>query len=286
MSASILGQLRQAAGKLNPNEVRSSADRPVHVHLRARSEAAYESMIRFLVPDSLSDIKKRAVAVNIHLEGEEGGPGQYDLRLVERGLRVAPDEFVWDGGDERTLVKDVLDRKETLGLPLARRFPAFREEVSRRTIQSISVENTMFSVVTSLPNIAPYVGLVWTPAEFASDTAFLTLNQIRMIFLLGAASDREIGYGEQKSEIASLVAGAFGWRAVARELAAKIPAGGGIVPKAAIAFAGTWVVGASIERLYRAGHSYTRGERKAAYGEAFERGKQVATAIFDRWRNR
>ena len=43
-----------------------------------------------------------------------------------------------------------------------------------------------------------------------------------------------MGYGEQKTEVASITAGAFGWRAVARELAGKIPLGGGLVPKAAI----------------------------------------------------
>jgi hypothetical protein len=142
----------------------------------------------------------------------------------------------------------------------------------------------MFSIATSIPNIAPYLGLIWSPAEFASDTAFLTLNQIRMIFMLGAASDRVAGYSEQKSEIASVITGAFGWRAVARELAGKIPAGAGIIPKAAIAYAGTWVVGSSIERLYRIGYGYTRAERKQAYSEAFDRGKEVASAVVRKFR--
>ena len=47
--------------------------------------------------------------------------------------------------------------------------------------------------------------------------------------------------------------GAFGWRALARELVGKIPMGGGLIPKAAIAYAGTRVVGLSLERLYRIG---------------------------------
>ena len=101
--------------------------------------------------------------------------------------------------------------------------------------------------------------------EFASDTAFLTANQIRMAFLLAAANDRDIGYHEQRGEIASIILGAFGWRALARELVGKIPWGGGLVPKAAIAYAGTRVVGMSLERYYRLGKAYTRAERRLAY---------------------
>ena len=46
------------------------------------------------------------------------------------------------------------------------------------------------------------------------------------------------GYAQQKAEIGSLFAGAFGWRAIARELVSKIPFGAGVIPKAAISFAG------------------------------------------------
>ena len=124
----------------------------------------------------------------------------------------------------------------------------------------------------------------WSIAEIGSDTAFLTVNQIRMLFLLAGASDRPVGYRKQRTEIASVIAGAFGWRALARELVGKIPFGGGLVPKAAIAFAGTYVVGRSAERFYRIGYGYTREERQLAYDEALERGKQFARALIERRR--
>jgi len=39
-------------------------------------------------------------------------------------------------------------------------------------------------VITALPDIIPsIVDLPWSIGEFASDTAFLTINQIRMAFL-------------------------------------------------------------------------------------------------------
>jgi hypothetical protein len=100
-----------------------------------------------------------------------------------------------------------------------------------------------------------------------------------MAFMLAAASDRTVGYREQRAEIGSLFAGAFGWRAIARELAGKVPFGAGIVPKAAIAFAGTFVVGASLERFYRVGYGFTPEERRQAYQQAIERGKEIVTSF-------
>jgi hypothetical protein len=107
----------------------------------------------------------------------------------------------------------------------------------------------------------------------------LTANQIRLAFLLAAANDRPVGYTEQKGEIASIIAGAFGWRAIARELVGKIPLGGGLIPKAAVAYAGTFVLGQSFNRLYKMGYAYSRHERKAAYADAYERGKAIVSAV-------
>jgi hypothetical protein len=112
------------------------------------------------------------------------------------------------------------------------------------------------------------------------------MNQIRMAFYLAAASDRSVGYREQKSELASIIAGAFGWRALARELIGKVPFGGGLIPKAAVSYAGTFAVGVSLERLYRLGYGFTREERRAVYEEAYEHGRQIAGMLLDGLRQR
>lgn len=80
-------------------------------------------------------------------------------------------------------------------------------------------------------------------------------------------------------ELASIAAGAFGWRAIARELIGKIPLGGGLIPKAAISFAGTYVVGLSLERLHRTGNSLNRNETRDAYAVALEKGKGIARSL-------
>jgi uncharacterized protein (DUF697 family) len=135
-------------------------------------------------------------------------------------------------------------------------------------------------MVTALPNIVPsIIDLPWAVGEFATDTAFLTMNQVRMALLMAAVHGQSVGYTEQKTQIAAIVAGAFGWRALARELVGKIPLGGGLIPKAAVAFAGTYVVGVGLEKVNRTGRGLSKREKKDAYARAFAHGKEVVAEL-------
>lgn len=282
----FLPSLRQAIASLNPAEVRESAERRLSILLVASKASSYNAMADWLLPQGLSEAKRTHSSGMIHLAGEADKPSHFDLEIYAEDAIAPADAFIFRAQDPRHTVREILDRQEPLGLPLARLFPPFREEVCRRLIHNISVENAGFSLATALPNIAPMLGLGWAVGEFASDSVVLTLNQIRLAFFLGAANDRPVGYSQQRTEIGSIVAGAFGWRAVARELVGKIPLGGGLIPKAAVAYAGTYVVGRSLERYYRFGYRYTRFERRAAYEEAFERGKKLAAGLVEKIKNR
>jgi len=241
----------------------------------------------FLAPRELSSARRAEVHQVIYRASETDYPSEsHDLEIyfedspigeLSRTHRVFA--FRANGGTQT--VRDVLDARPDLAVPLAMHVHPFREEVSRRMVKKVAKENAIFSLATAIPDIVPFVSLPWAIGEFASDTAFLTANQIRMAFLLAAASDREVGYREQRGEIASIVMGAFGWRALARELVGKIPAGGGLIPKAAIAYAGTRVVGLSLERFYRVGSGYTREERRQAYVDALERGRTFAASVLN-----
>ncbi len=287
MAKHILQQVRQAVSNLNPQEVRQTAERRLHVRLVAASGSGYLAMEDFLSPPGISRGRRYELAHSLFRADDPGSPEDFDLEIYEEGLPRPEEAVAFSAREPEAMVAEVLVRREDLGLPLARFFRPFRRAVSEQVIVNIAKENALFALATALPNIAPgLVHLPWVVGEFTSDTAFLTVNQVRMAFLLGAASDRPVGYREQKAEIASIIAGAFGWRALARELAGKIPFGAGLIPKAAIAFAGTYVVGASMERLYRVGYGYTRAERRQAYEGALEHGKAVTASLIESWRNR
>jgi hypothetical protein len=286
LSTKILKQIREAVEQLNPNEVRGTAEQPIAVRLAAESSAGYAAMEDFLIPRTVSRKKRFELTAIVYRSGDPEIPEKGDLDIVEAGLDAPEGAFRFDAENPSKLVADVLADKQDLGLPLARAFPPFRGPVVEKIISNVARENAIFSIMTAMPDLAPGFSLPWAIPEAVSDTTVLTINQIRMAFLLAAASDRPVGYREQKAEIGSLVAGAFGWRTLARELASKIPFGGGIIPKAGIAFAGTYVAGLSLERLYRLGYGLTRAERKLAYGEALARGRKVAAGLLESVRNR
>ncbi len=178
------------------------------------------------------------------------------------------------------VVAKTLKAYPDLGIALARSFQPFRGPYVKNVIADVCKENTLFALATALPDIVPsLISLPWAIAEFASDSAFLTMNQIRMGFMIAGGSDREVGYMEQKGEIAAVIGSAFGWRALARELVGKIPFGGGLIAKAGVAYAGTKVLGVSLDKYYSMGYTYSREERNKLYAEAYQQGKSVAAKI-------
>jgi hypothetical protein len=286
MSMQVFQHVKDAIRNLDPEDIRKHTDRPMRLLLYADSEAQYREMEDYLLPRDLSAAKRAQVRRLIYRPSEGAGPRvKGDLEIYfdpSHELDAGEsDVFGFDPESPATTVSSILQRRPDLAVPLALHVLPFRQEVSRRMVKKIAKENALFSLATALPDIVPLISLPWAIGEFASDTAFLTANQIRMAFLLAAANDRDIGYHEQRGEIGSIILGAFGWRALARELVGKIPWGGGLVPKAAIAYAGTRVVGMSLERYYRLGKAYTRAERRLAYQDALERGRQLVGGLIE-----
>jgi len=287
MSLNVIQHIKEAVANLNPQEMRDHADRPLRLFLYANDDYEYRTMEDYFAPPQLSEGKRVELIPILHRASEGASPTlPYDLaiyfdRSKPGDLRQNGHAFPFDPDNPNRTVEEVLKHRRDLAIPLARHIFPFREPVAQRIIKKISKENALFSLATALPDVIPLLSLPWAVGEFASDTAFLTANQIRMAFFLAAASDREIGYKEQRGEIGSIVLGAFGWRSLARELVGKIPLGGGLIPKAAIAYAGTRVVGLSLERYFRLGYGYSRAERREAYIEALDRGKALAASLIE-----
>jgi uncharacterized protein (DUF697 family) len=283
LAGNIFQQIRKALTTLNPSEVREISLRPARICLHATTEEAYQEMEFYFVPPEFSD-RRRIIAQNsIFRADSPAAHAGAEIHVFEQSMMPSEKGFTFYAFDPHQTVLEILDARPELDLALSRNFAPFREPAVDALIHKISGENGWFSVMTALPNVLPSPLLVpWAMGEFASDTAVITANQVRMLFLIAAASGAKVGYQEQKSQIASVIAASFGWRALARQAVGKIPMGGGIVPKAAIAYAGTWVIGRSFERLHRFGYPYTELERKKAFQEAFERGKEILAGVLRR----
>lgn len=275
-----LKQAKSAVSLLNPDEVRRRAERPLVVGLVAGAGPAYADIEDFLAPSPVSHDRRMQLMQSVYRACDPGIPEKYDLVLYEQGLPCPSTAFTFFRDDPERTVEEILNAREDLGLALARNFHPFRKPVVDRIVTAIARENAIFAVASALPNVVPSVlELPWAVGEFASDTAFITMNQVRMAFLVAAASDKKIGYSEQIVELISIAAGAFGWRALARELVGFIPLGGGLIPKGAIAFAATYVLGKGLEHFHGVGYGYTRAQRRDAYQVAYERGKDVVGAV-------
>ncbi len=291
MSIQVFQNIKEAIKNLDPEDIRRHTERPVRFILSADREQDYRAMEEYLIPRDLSRAKRSQVLRLVYRASEGAVPSDTnDLEIYfdDAGEPGAgdPGYFTFHPAAPSATIDQVLRRRPDLAVPLALHALPFREEVSRRMVKKIAKENALFALATAVPDIIPFVSLPWAVGEFASDTAVLTANQIRMAFLLAAANDRDIGYHEQRGEIATIILGAFGWRALARELVGKIPWGGGLIPKAAIAYAGTRVAGMSLERYYRLGRHYTRAERRIAYEDALQRGRALVSGLVEGFQQR
>lgn len=275
MSLNLIKDIKTAYTNLDADAVRRTAEQHLTVGLVAQTDEAYRAMEYFLRPPAEGSIASR-----IFRADDPSRPEGFHLVLYDSAVPCPENAFIYSAADEARTIRDILDAKPELDLPLARNFEAFREPVIDDIVQRVSKENALFSIASALPNVIPTLfELPWAVGEFATDTVFLTMNQVRMALLLAGACGDEVGYVEQKAQIGLIIGGAFGWRAIARELAGKIPLGGGLIPKGAISYAGTYAVGASLKRYHLHGINLTLGERRKTYDAALERGRKVVSGL-------
>ncbi|MCL5104492.1 MAG: hypothetical protein M1133_10320 [Armatimonadetes bacterium] len=294
-TASALRNIWKAFHQLNPKNVKAERERRVRVALVGPEDAVKDAAQFLIGTDSASYDKAADVLVLLPTPVDD--PATQILARCDIILRTGgydspfpeiPAEriFAFSTEDERhAAIRDIL-RSPHLSyaqLPLARALPALRSEAALESIQMVSIENAIFVVSTSLGNIIPNpLQPLAAVAASMGDLIVLTANQLRLLFRLAAIYDRDLGFKQQAPEVMSIVGAAFGWRSIARELVGQIPLGGGVVPKAAIAFAGTWAIGDGVAYYYATGRKLTKEEIKERFDDAFQKGKTTAESLFSK----
>jgi hypothetical protein len=276
----LLKQARAAIPLLSADEIRNHAESPVHIGLVADGSNAYAEMEEYLVPALLPRNEWRQRMSQVYRANDSNVPAKVDIVLYEPGLPCPPGAYTFQRGDPDATVAEILQDNPDRDLALGRQFPAFRRAVVDRIVQMAARENAIFVIATALPNVVPsLLELPWAVGEFVSDTTFLTTNQIRMAFQVAAACGKPVGFSAQKAAVLSIAAGSLGWRALARELVSHIPLGGGLIPKGAIAYAGTYVVGKGLEFLLVHDGKPSDAQREQLYHEGLERGRSFARTL-------
>jgi uncharacterized protein (DUF697 family) len=167
-----------------------------------------------------------------------------------------------------------------LRLSLAHRYPALRRPVSEELIREASRVNAQFALMSSLPALIPVLGMF---LGSMADILVLTKNQAMLVFKLAAIHGRDIDdrIGILK-EIMPVIGGAFLWRTAARTAIGLAPAPMAALPKAAVAFLGTYVVGQAARYYYERGDAPPPEMLREFQAEA----KRRYTAINDLLRQR
>ena len=164
----------------------------------------------------------------------------------------------------------------TLRLPLARRLPPLRPAALSMLIQETSQVNATYSFTTGLGETVPGLNFVLG----AGDAIVLTKNQLMMAYKIALVSGKTGSPQKLLGEIVGVLGGGFLFRQLARQMSGLIPVWG-IVPKVAVAYAGTWAIGRAVTVWAVEGQKITPELMSGHYREALEQGRQAAQRIVD-----
>ena len=161
-----------------------------------------------------------------------------------------------------------------LHLAAARTLPGLRAIYARDLIGSTSATNATYSLATSVPEQIPILSIPFA----AADIIVLTKNQAILVFRLALAYGAPPEFQSRILEIAPVIGGAFLWREAARTLVGLMPVWG-VVPKVAIAYAGTYTTGIVAWRWFESSELLSKDQVKQISREAIAIGRARAREI-------
>lgn len=200
------------------------------------------------------------------------GPSTPWSAYVDRGAAL-----LVDSGDPAAAARvagAVLDALPAeVRLAAARRLPGLRPRFAARLTGEVSASNAAVALASGVPSLVPLLSIPLA----AADTIILTKNQALMVYRLALAGGAEPEFQKRMLEITPVIGGAVMWRQIAGALVGLVP-GYGILPKTAVAYGGTYVVGLVATRWYETG-LLTEAERKRLTAEAASVARRAAETM-------
>ena len=174
----------------------------------------------------------------------------------------------------KEFVPAVMHLLPDLLLALGRYFPLFRVPIARHLINDACFSNAAYSLSTGLAEIVPIFNI---PLNL-TDVLVLTKNQIFLAYKIGLTLGLPTDLQSYFSTFGGVLGAGFFWRQMARSLVGLIP-GWGVIPKVAVAYAGTVVVGNAVLQWYLTGRHITGAQIRQLYSQAFAKGKQLVPRL-------
>jgi uncharacterized protein (DUF697 family) len=183
-------------------------------------------------------------------------------------------------GAATTLAEALLNRLPgELHLAAARRLPALRPVVGRNLIESTAFSNGTYALVSGLAEQFPVLNITIA----AADMLILTKNQVLMLYKLALAHGAPPDFQGFLREILTVVGMAYLWRQSARLLVGWVPRVG-VVPRVAIAYSGTYVIGMTAWRWFALGELVSQQQIEELSQEALQRARVLLLAAQEQTR--
>ena len=162
-------------------------------------------------------------------------------------------------------------------LALGRQFSLFRVAIAQQLINESCFTNAVYSFSTGIAEVVPFFDI---PLNI-TDSIVLTKAQAFLVYKLGLTLGFSTRWQDYLGEFGGVIGGGFVWRQLARMLIGLVPIWG-IVPKVAIAYSGTFVVGHVVLQWYLTGRKITKQQMRALYTQALLNGKKIAQGLLSR----
>lgn len=289
----------------------SSLHERLSVLLRAqgtqRHGAAGASPLRFKPLASLGDDAEleRAELLLLLFDGRRPLPRQESTRLERVAALAVPTVVLIVGSSERTdlgapraefahaqiVVLSSLEEPTAAAtiaaaifsrlpsefhLAVARRLPGLRATYAQDLTSTVSFTNASFAAASALPEQIPILSVPFV----AADMLVLTKNQALMVYRMALAFGAPPEFKDRIAELTPVIGGGFLWRQLARSLIGLVPVWG-VVPKVAIAYAGTYTTGIAAWRWYASSEILSRERLRQLTDEALRVGRQRAQALVE-----
>jgi len=160
---------------------------------------------------------------------------------------------------------------------LARQLPPLRKATFDELTEETARANAVYALTMGLAEVVPLLGV---PLNLA-DIVVLTKNQLVMSYRIALAAGKQGAPRELVGELVGVIGGGFLFRQVGRELVGLMPVIG-IVPKVAVAYAGTLAIARAVVVWASEGDRLRPEALKRVYKDAWRKGKALARTLVRR----
>jgi len=269
-------EILQISKELSTEEVRDLADKRFRIALVGSTMRTHDVAEQLLEGLSLPE-RETSRAFLVCSPTVPSEPADILIDCGSADEPVLGEHYIWLLPEDGALVaRRIVSDLPGLAVALARRFPMFREPAIEHLIKEASRVNGQIAMLSAIPGVIP-VASVFLPPAAVADIVMLTKNQIMLLLKIAAALGMSYHTRDRLKEIVPVVAGAMGWRSLAREFVGMVPGGVGLLVKGAIAYAGTYVVGKGAEWFWCTGRELSRQQKERLYRQMLEEATRVLT---------